>query len=623
MKHRITFIPPGLTTSTPDGASVFDAANWAGLPIESICGGRGACGQCKVRLAEGAGAAGNADHRFLSEDQVKSGWRVACRTPIHSDCVVEVPCRISAVQTVPLDFGRAAPLDPNVRKVLVAEPANGSLPDLIDDLVHRGLAVRPAPERPVEFPPGAAPVTAVICGDDLIAVEPGDTTATNYGLALDIGTTTVVATIVNLQTGVVEATRSGLNAQAAFGADVIARISYTMQTEGGLQVLQSRIAGTINELIGQALAACGVDPQSIYEAVAVGNATMLHLLLGIDPAPIGVSPFTLPAQAPITVPAARLGIRLHPGARLTTLPHLGAYVGADIVAGLLATDLMRKQDGRLRLYIDVGTNSEIVLGCGERWLATAAPAGPAFEGGQIRCGTRATAGAIDHLRMDDDVRLTTVDGVLPPAGICGSGLIDAVAELRKHGILDPSGRFVMLREAAEKGCSASTGLVGQAFSLPAPFSAPSPAFGHLGERLFRANGGLAFQLGSPGDGIILTQADVRSLQLAKAAIASGTRVLLEQLDARPEDIHEILLAGAFGSYLNPDSARAAGLVPWIPLERIRPVGNAAAQGAVIALLSRRERDAARQLPEYVDYVELSGHPEFNAIFTDSLAFPQL
>lgn len=642
MKHRITFIPPGLSTSTPDGATVFDAANWAGLVIESTCGGSATCGQCKVRLREGARAAGDADRRFLSANQLQDCWRLACRTQVYADCIVEVPRRVSAAQTVSPDLGRVVPLDPNVRKVLLATSAKTSLTDVIETLRHRGFAVRPAPELSLELPIGAASVTAVICGDELISIEPGDTAAANYGLALDIGTTTVVATIVNLETGRVEATRSGLNAQAAFGADVIARISYAMQTQGGLAVLQNRITATLNELVDQALAASGVARQNIYDVVAVGNATMLHLLLGIDPAPIGVSPFSLPVRTGTTVPASSLGLRLHPRARLSTLPHLGAYVGADVVAGLLATDLVRKRDSKLRLYIDVGTNSEIVLGRGECWLATAAPAGPALEGGVIRCGMRAAAGAIEHVQIDRDVRLATVGGG-PAKGICGSGLIDVAAELRKHGILDPSGRLRLPHQGSEQGCSETDwrpkfgtdpqtappalsraswhtrSLVGQTFIPPGLPSARSPVCG----RLITANGAWAFRLGSLDDGIILTQADVRALQLAKAAIASGTRVLLERLNARLEDIQEIVLAGAFGSLLNPDSARSIGMIPWIPLERIRAVGNAAAQGAVIALLSQGEREAARQMPEYVDYVELSGHPDFDALFTEALAFPPL
>ena len=608
MKHRVTFVPQTRTTLTPDGATLWSAASWAGLPMESACGGRGACGQCRVRVVEGAGPATEADRRFLSAAKLQEGWRLACRAAIHADCRVEGLRALAAPKAAPPGGGRAAALCPNVAKLYV-RPPTPSAGDLRSDLTRLAAALRDAGYEVRAVPAvwralpgllrhGDGSLTATLCGDEAIAVEPGDTRSRNFGLALDIGTTTVAGMIVNLNTGAVEAAESFLNRQAAFGADVISRISYAASHEGGLAVLSEAIAATVNELVDQMTLRCGVAREELYEAVAVGNATMLHLLLGIDPAPIGVSPFIPVVRDAVTLPAAEAGLRLHPDARVSTLPHLGAYVGADIVAGLLATDVMRRADGKLRLYLDVGTNSEIVLGEGDRWLATAAPAGPAFEGAQIRCGMRASTGAIEHVEIAEDVIVHVVGGGRPE-GICGSGLIDAVAALRQCGLVDPSGRLV--RPAAVRG------------RLPSA----------VVERLVGQDGVAGFRLGSREDGIILTQADVRALQLAKAALASGIRVLLARMEAGPEDLQEVLLAGAFGSYLNPASARAIGLVPGVPLERIRAVGNAAGEGARIALVSRHEREAAGQMPQYVEYVELSGHPAFDHLFTESLAFPEL
>src|SRR5581483_4075959 len=445
-------------------------------------------------------------------------------------------------------------------------------------------------------------VTAVIVGDELIAVEPGDTRGSNYGLAVDIGTTTVVGAIVNLNTGAVEAVKSELNRQASFGADVISRVSHTMMERNGLVELQTRIIETLNELLDQLTAQSGIAREQIYESVVVGNATMLHLLLGIDPEPISVAPFIPAITQAVTFRAADIGLRLHPEARVSTLPHLGAYVGADIVAGILATDLTRNKDAQLRLLIDVGTNGEIVLGSLKRTLATAAPAGPAFEGAQIKHGMRASEGAIEGVRITEqgDVILQIIGGSqFKPLGIAGSGLVDAVAEMYRAGLVDASGRLIRPEDARGK--------------LPAV----------LIERLVTIDGVRAFRLSDAESGIVLTQQDIRALQFAKGSIAAGVAVLMQQMGVTANDLREVLLAGSFGSYINPASARAIGLVPWVPVERIVAVGNSAGEGAKIALLSFREREAANRIPEFIEYVELSGRSEFNDIFTDALAFPPL
>jgi uncharacterized 2Fe-2S/4Fe-4S cluster protein (DUF4445 family) len=390
--------------------------------------------------------------------------------------------------------------------------------------------------------------------------------------------------------------RSG---QAPYGADVIARIAYANTREGGLAQLQAAVVQTVNQIIDKASAQCGVDQGNVYEALAAGNTTMLHLLLGADPTAIGVSPFIPAFQDGMTLAAADLGLRLHPEARLTTLPHLGAYVGADAVAGLLATQVARNLDGRLRLYIDLGTNSEIVLGSGEQNLCVAAPAGPAFEGAEIRCGMWATQGAIERVEIHDDVQLGIIGRNSRPAGICGSGLVDAVAELLRCGLIDLSGRFVPASTVRDR--------------LPSALVA----------RLIQIDGAPAFLLSSPDGQIVLAQRDVRELQAAKAAIACGTAVLLSRMGRRMENLDEVLLAGAFGSYLRPASARRIGLVPAVALERVLAVGNAAGDGVRIALLSRQEREAARQSLNHIDYIEFSGLPEFNDLFTSQLDFPPL
>ncbi len=608
MKYQITFLPQNLISHAPEGTTVFNAANWAGLAIDSTCGGRGTCGKCKVKMLAGANAITEADRKFLSAGELAEGWRLSCRAPIHTDCIADVPRLMTAPQAALLGYGRHVAIDPNVAKVYLElkeptlEDQQSDLQRVVAALDKEGYAAHAIPAvwraLPKTLRNNDWKVTAVVVGDELISLEAGDTRDKMYGLALDIGTTTVVGAIVDLNTGAVAAVKSFLNAQAPFGADVISRVSHTMLNDDGLATLQSRIIETINTLLAELIGASGVARENIYECVAVGNATMLHLLLGIDPEPISVAPFIPAIQEPVTLPASDLGLYLHPHARLSTFPHLGAYVGADIVAGVLATGLARNKDEKLRLLIDVGTNGEIVLGSVNRTCATAAPAGPAFEGAQIKCGMRASDGAIEGVRIDGDVHLQLIGNASKPLGICGSGLVDAVAELIKTGLVDASGKLLRLDEARARGISEK-----------------------LIARLVEEDGVRAFLLSAPEDRIVLTQPDVRALQFAKGAIAAGVEVLMQYMEITANDLHEILLAGSFGSYINPASARTIGLVPWIPVDRIVAVGNSAGEGAKIALVSFRERQAAERIPEFIEYVELSGRPEFNDIFTSALAFP--
>ena len=610
MKYSVTFLPQNIITHAPEGTTVFNAANWAGLPIDSTCGGRGTCGKCKVRLLSGLDGVSDADHKYLSTAELEAGWRLSCRTAVHAECVAEVPRLMTSPKAALLGYGQHVILDPNVAKVhlKLVEP---TLEDQRSDLVRLTAALRDESYE-VKVDPGvwrALPivlrandfdVTAVIVGDELIAIEPGDTSSWSYGLAVDIGTTTVVGAIVNLKTGAVEAVKSTLNSQASFGADVISRASHTMMEPDGLAQLTERILSTINGLVQELSDTCGVRLDQMYEAVVVGNATMLHLLLGIHPEPISVAPFIPAISEAVTLPAATVGIKLHPQARLSTLPHMGAYVGADIVSGVLATGLARNKDGKQRLYIDVGTNGEIVLGSIQRALSTAAPAGPAFEGAQIQAGMRASDGAIEGVQITPaGVTLQIIGGNLRPIGICGSGLVDAVAELVKAGLVDISGKLLKPDDARAAGISDA-----------------------LISRLVTLDRGIrGFRLSDETDNIILTQPDVRALQFAKGAIAAGVEVLLAEMDWTADDLDEVLLAGSFGSYINPASARAIGLVPWVPVERIVAVGNAAGEGAKISLLSFREREAANRLPEFIEYRELSGRTDFNDIFMNVLAFP--
>ncbi|HYX80377.1 MAG TPA: ASKHA domain-containing protein, partial [Actinomycetota bacterium] len=436
-------------------------------------------------------------------------------------------------------------------------------------------------------------LTATIVGEHLVDVEAGEFDRPALGVALDVGTTTVVATLVDLSTGGVAAVESALNGQARFGADVIARIGHAMTGDDAVDELRASVVATVNELLGRTIAAAGVDRGDVIQLVAVGNATMLHLLLGADPRSIALAPFAATSLEPQDLRADELGLEIHPEGRVVLLPGIGPYVGADIIGDLVATGLARED--RVRLLVDVGTNGEIVCGSAERVVATAAPAGPAFEGGQILHGMRAVEGAIEGLSLERGEVELTVIGDARPRGICGSGLIDVVAQLRLIGLLNPNGTLVSREQALE---------------------AAHP----LADRLVERDGVRAFAL---TDEVVLTQLDVRELQSAKGAIATGIEVAMRELGVQAEDLEEVLLAGSFGTYVDPANARVLGLVPSVPVQRIRAVGNAASEGAKMALLSFREREIAFELPSFVEYVELSGAEDFNDRFVANLAFPAL
>lgn len=612
-KVTVEFRPHEKVTRVPPGVTIFNAANWIGLAIDSTCGGMGTCGKCRVRVTQGAAAVTTADQKVFKPDELAAGWRLSCRAEVHTDTVCEVPRLMGNPKAALMGFGRHVLLNPNVHKVFL-KLTPPSLEDQRSDFervraalddegfeVTANLAVRrllPRVLRAADWQ-----VTAVVVGQQLITVEPGDTTPRSFGVAFDVGTTTVVGRLLNLVSGAPVAVRSVLNGQASFGADVIARISHAMLNDDGLEVLAARIAGSFNEVLGSLLAEGGVRPEEVYELVVAGNSTMTHLLLGITPEAIGVEPFIPPADDLFQVSAAQLGLNIHPEAPVVVLPHIGAYVGADLVAGLLATGLHARPG--VRLLVDVGTNGEIILGSEARTLATAAPAGPAFEGARIQDGMRAATGAIEAVTFTEDgVKLQTIDGA-PPVGICGSGLLDIVAQLRLAGLVDASGQLM--------GPAAAAQAVGP----------------ELARRVIVGEDGVkAFILADPeetgtGRAIRLTQRDIRELQFAKGAIAGGIAVLMKELGVTAADLVEIYLAGSFGSYINPQSARVLGLVPPVPVERIKAVGNSAGEGARIALLSFRERQVAGAIPKLVEYHELSGRADFNDAFVEVLRFPEV
>lgn len=607
----LRFEPSGRRVRVPAGVTLFDAASWNGIAIDSTCGGHGTCKKCKVQVLSGEAAITSLDTRAFVPDELRKGWRLACRVEVATDLGVEVPPLETRPKAATVGVGRKVILRPAVQKrhLLLSAP---SLSDQTSD-IERVLAAMDDLELRVDLyalrrlgklmrvdhntSGPAAGVTAVVVDEVLVDIEPGDTTERIFGIAFDLGTTTVVATLLDLVTGTPVAVASKLNPQQTFGADVITRISTIMMDDRALEHLTGLAHEVLDELARDVCAEGGVDPSEVYEVAVAGNATMTHIVLGVDPEPLGMAPFVMTARQWPEMLATDVGVHVHPRARAVVFPALGAYVGGDIISGLLASGMDR--DPRTRLFIDIGTNCEIVLGSNEGLLATAAPAGPAFEGAAIRCGMRASEGAIEGVSISTDEIGLRVIGDAEPIGLCGSGLVDAVAELVSIGLVDHSGRFVTDEDAARvaPGVASRLTMVGA-------------------ERVF-----VLHWRGAVDQSIYLSQRDVRELQFAKAAIATGWSLLLEDAGIEASSVQQVLLAGSFGSYLSPASAVRLGLVPSLPLLRVVSAGNVAGEGAKMALLSQRERAGAMALLEEVTYVELSDRADFNDRFVELLQFP--
>jgi len=434
----------------------------------------------------------------------------------------------------------------------------------------------------------------------VLAVEAGDTSRLAFGLAIDVGTTSVVTTLLELGSGEQLGSVSSLNPQAVFGADLMSRIAFAQFDAGNLRRLQTRIVGLLNEHVEQIARESGVLAKWIYKVVIVGNTSMHHLLLGIDPSYVGLAPYAPVMRHSLTLAARDIHLRVNPEARVCFLPIVAGFVGADAVAVALATRIADTPE--IRFAVDIGTNGEVLLGSREHLWACSAPAGPALEGAQIRHGMRAAMGAIDRVRLDaGDLHLHTI-GDAPIQGLCGSGLIDAIAALLDAGAIDWTGLIDV--EGRDR--------------LPAA----------LRDRVLMRGEERVVILARPGESaagqeIALTQDDVRQVQLCKGAIASGV-AMLQRIAAVPDDrVAELMLAGGFGNYLGIRSARRIGLIPpGLPESRIRYVGNAAALGAQLALVSEAERHRADAVARSIEHVSLAAHPDFQDVFVDCMNFPR-
>ncbi len=613
----IKFEPDNAHVVVPAGTTILDAARLAAIPLAAPCGGHGVCGKCRCVVIEG-------DARPIGEDAVltdaerAAGVCLACRTAAQSDLTVLLPAEVRTGGDAILEDAMIRrgddPFDPATRAV-VLNMAPPSLADQRSDAVRLRAALAEAgirvtacdatgvlPGLPTACRESDFTVTAVEREGLVLGVHGGADTAL-YGVAVDLGSTTVVAYLMDLSTGRRLGAASDINPQVAYGDDLVSRISFIDNGAEGLSTLGAAARDVIARLVGALCADHDVDPRRVYDVRVVGNAAMTHILLGANPRNIPLAPYIPCFQDAVTIPARELGWgHVAPGARVTVLPCIAGWVGADTVGVVLATRMHRLPG--VRLAIDIGTNGEMVAGGAGRLLACSTAAGPAFEGASIRHGMRGAPGAIDHVDYDEGVVRVTTIGREPARGICGTGLIDAAAVLLRCGVLLDTGR--MLKPDSD-----------EARALP-------PA---VAERLVQLEDGPAFVLASGDesalkDGVLLTQGDVRQLQLAKGAIAAGVGVLLSRLGVTVDAVEEVLLAGAFGAYVNAHNAAAIGLFPPELGPRARAVGNAAGAGALMALASREELAAADRIADEVEYVELASLLEFDMLFADQMMFPE-
>ena len=669
------------------GTRLVEAAAEAGIVLEAPCGGEGLCGKCRVIVASGTGEPTAAERDWLSAEELQAGWRLACQSAVCGPMEVEIPPVFQAAAEHKIlvhaegesgtgslygnspeagtDAQRWSSHKANLSRFLpvrkqyveLPPPTRGDdLPDLLrleraldvtggadisvgpsadalrgrqECLPHLGdkcglevpvslLREIPARLRQAEFCG-----TAVLASRRLLDFEPGNTEAEALAVALDVGTTTLVGTLLDLGTGSQWAVNARLNPQTRFGDNVLSRILHARQEPAGLRQLHEAITAALDEMIGELCRQAGVPRDRVYEVTVAGNTTMQQLLAGVDPSPLGEVPFVPAGGRGLACLAADLGIHIHPRGGGYLMPVIGGFVGGDTVAGILATGLADAE--KPTLLVDIGTNGEIVLAAGGKLSAASTAAGPAFEGARISCGMRGSTGAIEKVVVDAPVgqvanlsplggqvgnlshagRLRiNVIGNVAPAGLCGSGLIDVAAELLRHGLLTPQGR------------------------LQTPDRLPASVLPDLARRVVLHAGQVSFLLASEaetadGRPIVLTQQDLRELQLAAGAIRAGIVILLRRAGLEPKDLDRVLIGGGFGNFIRRNNAQRIGLLPsQIEHRRIRFMGNTSLAGAQLVALSRRAREMAEGLARRTEHVDLSTDADFSRAFAEAMIFPE-
>jgi len=630
-QHRVVFTPSGLDAVVESGTTVLDAARRVGVDLDSVCGGRGICGRCQVTPSIGSfpkwsidatatslSDLGAAEIDYRGKRPLAPGNRLGCMAQVCGDVVVDVPASSQVHRQVvrkDLDLGDVR-IDP-FYVVLYVEVEPSSLGDSTTacDAIASAIAEqhrRPRPtfaphvlaevHRAIERCSGGATVALRWSGDEIVAVWPGFVESV-YGVAIDVGSTTVAGHLLDLATGERMASAGRMNPQIRFGEDLMSRVSYAMMNPGGAAQMTDAVRAALSALAAEVAAEAGATPQDILEMTLVGNPIMHHLVLGLDPVELGGAPFALAIDQAIEQRAESLGLNLHPGARVYVLPCIAGHVGAD-TAGMILAERPDLGDP-ITLLVDVGTNAEIVLGNRQRLLACSSPTGPAFEGAQISCGQRAAPGAIERVRIDpetleprfrvigcdlwsDDPGFAAATADIGVTGICGSGIIEVIAEMYLAGVINQDG------------------------VVDGQLAARSP-------RIVPADRTFSYVLHRGAVTLCITQTDVRAIQLAKAALYAGVRLLMEALGV--ERVDRIRLAGAFGAHIDTRYAMVLGMIPDCDLAQVSAAGNSAGTGARIALLEARSRGTIEAVVRRVEKIETAIEPRFQEHFVDAMAIP--
>jgi len=599
--YQVDFEPIGRRVAASDKKSLLTAAQDIGIALTAVCGGAGVCGACKVRLMSGdLSKVQSVEEEIYSAGELAQGWRLACQAYPLSDVKIEIPPEsLTTTQRLQMEgILREIPPLPAVRVESIKLPS----PDLADLRADWERFTSAFKQNPNSTGKVALPVVAqfsvlmrelgwsaqVVFDSDgeVIGFLPEE--KSYYGVAVDIGTTKMAAFLVDLTTGKTVAKMGVMNTQIAYGEDVVSRIAYANQGESCRLTLQQRLVETLNALILGLCKSVGEDVTQIVDLVVVGNTAMHHLFAGLPVQQLGQAPYVAAVKQAIHFPAREVGLKVAPGAKVYLPPNIAGYVGADHVAMLLASEIENKKG--VAVALDIGTNTEISLSKGDQLVSCSCASGPAFEGAHIHAGMRAVPGAIERAQFyEGDWHVATIGDELP-VGICGSGILDVVAELLESGQIDGTGRFT--DQAARLADHEKGGAI---VLVPAEKS-------------------------GTGKELLVTRDDIREIQLAKAAIRAGVEVLLQTAETLPDEIEHFIVAGAFGTYLNLESAVRIGMFPKLPREKCHQVGNAAGAGAQMMLISEPSRRDAEAILARMSYIELTTEPGFMDAYVDAIGF---
>ena len=637
-KYRVTFLPDQTEIEVDEGVTLFKAAEQAGEYLNSLCGGEGVCGKCRVQVTKGKAKADKYSMAFLSKKEIQDGYVLACQTQVKDNLEIVIPpeSRIEEEQiladshldeqkafseTCPITYSEPdwialhkRPADPAslfrplVTKVYLELPE----PSIDDNIPDTARIIRELSKKlkytiyeislpclhdlSMKLRHHSWKITATIARHNdvgrILQIEAGNTTEKNYGVAIDVGTTTVVAQLVNIKTGQVVGVEGNHNLQAHYGEDVLSRIAFVCG-KGSMEVLQKAVVKNINTLIQSTTIEKGIDIEDITCVVVSGNTTMSHLLLDLKPCSIRNDPYVPTVDLYPLISAKAIGININPQGVLQVLPSVASYIGGDTVAGVLACGLSDRPE--TTCLIDVGTNGEIVIGNNEWMLSCSASAGPAFEGGDINCGMRATRGAIQQVKINDGGLVYETIGKVKPRGICGSGLIDLIYELARNGIVDIDGKFHSSLQD---------------------------------KRIIREEGETEYIVAFPeetetGQTLVITQSDIDNIIRSKAGIFAAIQSLIAYTGLTFDQLSKIYVAGGFGNYLDVDKAVGIGLLPDIPRERIEFIGNSSLMGARMALVSSYAFEKAIIISQGITNIELSNFAPFADAYMAALYVPHI